>query len=68
MTDVMTPEQRSRCMAAIKGKDTKQNQRIQPFHILIINQNKLLAQQITHPPCVELLLYRSKHCTIKLFY
>ena len=23
MTDVMTPEQRSRCMAAIKGKDTK---------------------------------------------
>lgn len=23
MADVMTPEQRSRCMAAIKGKDTK---------------------------------------------
>lgn len=23
MTDVMTPEQRSRCMAAVKGKDTK---------------------------------------------
>lgn len=23
MTDVMTPEERSRCMAAIKGKDTK---------------------------------------------
>lgn len=23
MTDVMTPEQRSRCMSAIKGKDTK---------------------------------------------
>lgn len=23
MTDLMTPEQRSRCMAAIKGKDTK---------------------------------------------
>ncbi|MDE6410711.1 MAG: very short patch repair endonuclease [Muribaculaceae bacterium] len=23
MTDIMTPEQRSRCMAAIKGKDTK---------------------------------------------
>lgn len=23
MTDVMTPEQRSRCMAAIRGKDTK---------------------------------------------
>jgi DNA mismatch endonuclease (patch repair protein) len=23
MTDVLTPEQRSRCMAAIKGKDTK---------------------------------------------
>ena len=23
MTDIMTPEQRSRCMAAVKGKDTK---------------------------------------------
>ena len=23
MADVMTPEQRSRCMAAIRGKDTK---------------------------------------------
>lgn len=23
MTDTMTPEQRHRCMAAIKGKDTK---------------------------------------------
>ena len=23
MADVMTPEQRSRCMAAVKGKDTK---------------------------------------------
>ena len=23
MPDVMTPEQRSRCMAAVKGKDTK---------------------------------------------
>lgn len=31
MTDVMTPEQRSRCMAAIKGKDTKPEMLVRRF-------------------------------------
>jgi len=31
MTDVMTPEQRSRCMAAIKGKDTKPEMLVRKF-------------------------------------
>ena len=31
MTDVMTPEQRSRCMAAIKGKDTKPEVMVRKF-------------------------------------
>lgn len=31
MTDVMTPEQRSHCMAAIKGKDTKPEMLVRKF-------------------------------------
>jgi len=31
MADVMTPEQRSRCMAAIKGKDTKPEMQVRRF-------------------------------------
>ncbi len=31
MADVMTPEQRSRCMAAIKGKDTKPEMIVRKF-------------------------------------
>lgn len=31
MADVMTPEQRSRCMAAIKGKDTKPEMLVRRF-------------------------------------
>lgn len=31
MTDVMTPEQRSRCMAAVKGKNTKPEMMVRKF-------------------------------------
>lgn len=31
MADVMTPEQRSRCMAAVKGKDTKPEMMVRKF-------------------------------------
>lgn len=31
MTDVMTPEQRSRCMAAVKGKNTKPEMTVRRF-------------------------------------
>ncbi len=38
MADVMTPEQRSRCMAAIKGKDTKPEVSFLPWFALPCQQ------------------------------
>lgn len=59
MADVMTPEQRSRCMAAIKGKDTKQEVMVRKFLFSKGLRYRLNSRKLPGSPDIVLKKYKT---------
>lgn len=59
MTDVMTPEERSRCMAAIKGKDTKPELLVRKFLFSKGLRYRVNNRKLSGSPDIVLKKYRT---------
>ena len=59
MTDVMTPEQRSRCMAAVKGKDTKPEIIVRKYLFSKGLRYRLHDKKLTGSPDIVLKKFRT---------
>lgn len=59
MTDIMTPEQRSRCMSAIKGKDTKPEMIVRKYLFSKGLRYRLHVRSLPGHPDIVLPKYRT---------
>ena len=59
MTDTMTPEQRSRCMAAVKSKDTKPELMVRKFLFARGLRYRLNNRKLPGSPDIVLRKYRT---------